>query len=110
MSPALGEDLLDSLGEPFEPGWSEATEQGEKAGTLVGNESDMQTAMGGAGTLPSADELARSLTSMSDVKVVSFLASDVNAQNLVWMQRVARAALLEPTQVTSPLTDRKSVV
>ena len=87
------------------PGWSLATEQGEQAGTLVGDESEMQLAMtGNAGILPSPDELVRSLTSMSDVKVVSFLASDVNAQNLVWMQRVARAAMLEPTQVTSALT------
>ena len=41
---------------------------------------------------------------MSDVKVVSFLANDVNAQNLVWMQRLARAALLEATQVSYALT------
>ena len=41
---------------------------------------------------------------MSHVKVLSFLASVVNAQNLVWMQLVARAALLEPTHVTSSIT------
>ena len=69
MSPPLGEHLLDSLGEPFEPGWSEETEQDEQVETLVGNESEMETAMGGAGTLPSADDLARSVMSMSDVKV-----------------------------------------
>ena len=83
---------------------SEAIEQGEQVGTLVGDENAMQVAMGNVGTLPSADELVRSLTSMSDVKVVSFLASDVNAQNLGWMQRVARAALPEPRQVISALT------
>ena len=100
----MGEDVLDSLGVPSVPGWSVAAEQAEQAGTLVGDESEMQGAMrGNAGTLPSADDMARNLTNMADVKVVSFLASDGKAQNLGWMQRVARAALLEPTQVTSAL-------
>ena len=87
ISPTMGEDILDSLGEPSVPGWSAATEQGQQAGRLVGDESEMQGAIGNAGTLPSADDLVPSLTSMSIVKVVSFLASDGNAQNLVWMQR-----------------------
>ena len=104
MSPTMGDDLLDSLGELSVPGWSPAIEQSEQVGTLGGDESEMKAAMGSAGTVPSADDLVRSLTSMSDVKVVSFLASDVNAQNLGWMQRVARAALLEPIHVTSTLT------
>ena len=65
------------------------------------------TMTGNAGTLPSADDFTRSLTCMidaKDAKVVSFLAADVRAQNFGWMERVARAALLEPTQVTSALT------
>ena len=53
VSPTIGEDLLDSLGEPSVPGWSLATEQGEQRGTLVGDEIEMQAAMtGNAGTLP----------------------------------------------------------
>ena len=52
MSPPLGEDLLGSLGEPSEPGWSEAIEQSEQVGTLVGDESEMQVGRANAGTLP----------------------------------------------------------
>ena len=92
------------------PGWSGATEQGDQAGRLIGDESEMHAAMGNGGTVPSTDDLARSFTNISDVQVVSFLATDVNAQNLVWMQRVARAALLEPTQVTSALRIPTSLV
>ena len=70
----MGEDVLDSFGVPSLPGWSVAAESGEQSGTLVGDVSETQVAMtGNAGMLPSADDLARSLTSMTDVKVVFLL-------------------------------------
>ena len=46
----MGEDLLDSLGEPSVPGWRETIEQGEQVGPLDGDESEMQAVMGNART------------------------------------------------------------
>ena len=76
------------------------------SGTVVGDMSAMEVAMGGnVNALPTADEFARSLTSLADEhKIVKFYAQHVTEENAAWMERVAKETLIKPTQITSDLT------
>ena len=78
-------------------------------GTLIGDMSGMELAMGGnANALPTAFQFAQSQTSLAEEKrIVSFYGQDVTVNNAPWMEAMAKETLMKPIQLTFAFSIQK---